>query len=50
MSYFVAPQPEQVYPVVTVSSHAAFVITVSSYAAESFFFSDDSGIRCTISQ
>ena len=28
--YFVAPQPEHLYPVVTVSSHAALVCTCSS--------------------
>lgn len=28
--YFVAPQPEHLYPVVTVSSHAALTCTCSS--------------------
>ena len=29
VTYWVAPQPEQVYPIITVSSHAVCVTTVS---------------------
>ena len=34
--YFVAPQEEHLYPVVTVSSHAALTCTCSSYASATF--------------
>ena len=35
-SYFVAPQEEHLYPVVTVSSHASLTCTCSSLASDTF--------------